>query len=121
MLVGSELVAPDPSVIAMEGPASAGSSSDGRYPRNENGQTYGSMLGAASEEDEPDLILVEADSGIEGYVRKADLHAVDGSQYENPSEAARHQADPKSPDDDPVLLVYAEDGSTVIGTWHLGP
>lgn len=118
---GSEVLAPDSTASA---PASAPASPVSGFPRNANGQTYGSALGVTSDENQPDLILVEADSGVEGYVRKKDLHSVDGGQFLSPSEAARHAAEaeqkPGRGAEDSVLRVYASDGTTVIGTWRLG-
>lgn len=60
------------------------------YPVNENGLSYGSALFAASPNDEPDLILVVGDSGIEGYSLADDLH---GPTPGSPSEALRLQED----------------------------
>lgn len=81
------------------------------------GQTYGSARGIFDLADAPDLILVEADSGVEGYVRKTELQKLDGSQVSGPREVNRHSQ--FSPTANPALTVYASDGVTVIGVWHL--
>jgi len=43
------------------------------YPKNKNGQTYGSSAGATSPETEPELISAIGEDGTEGYVLKKDL------------------------------------------------
>lgn len=48
------------------------------YPVNDAGQTYGSLADAPSELLAPDLVLVRADDGREGYVRIEDLRAYEG-------------------------------------------
>lgn len=40
------------------------------YPKNKNGQTYGSAAYATSPETEPDLILATGVDGTEGYLLK---------------------------------------------------
>lgn len=54
------------------------------YPKNKNGQTYGSTADAASPETEPDLISAIGVDGTAGYVLKKDL---DGEQPKSPEEA----------------------------------
>lgn len=58
------------------------------YPVNENGLTYGSAANAGDPDREPDLILVAATNGEEGYVYKEDLDAASG-MTETPEEAVR--------------------------------
>ncbi|AEE46376.1 hypothetical protein [Cellulomonas fimi] len=71
------------------------SSPDGTTPSpaaastNADGLTYGSALGAADRDAEPDLIQVETDDGTVGYVRKVDLYA---DEPANPTEAVEQQA-----------------------------
>lgn len=48
------------------------------YGINNDGQTFGSATLAADYESEPDLILVQASNGKEGYVKKEDLHSAEG-------------------------------------------
>lgn len=78
---------------------------------NESGQTYGSALGAMSDADLPDLILVVSDSGQIGYIRKRDLLAEPVPK--SPEEALRMQAAQK--DNPPRFPVYSSDGTTRIG------
>lgn len=59
------------------------------FPTNDSGETYGSAWGLTPDE-EPDLIWVEATNGREGYVRRTELHAADGSQVRNPDEAVAY-------------------------------
>jgi hypothetical protein len=83
------------------------------FPRNAAGETYGSVLGI-SQTDAPDLILVECDSGVVGYVRKSELRTVDGSDISDPLTAARKRQSAL------ILTVYAQDGRTVVGVWRMG-
>jgi len=43
------------------------------HETNSRGQTFGSLADAISPETEPDLILVEASNGTEGYIRLMDF------------------------------------------------
>ncbi|MEK4510512.1 hypothetical protein EJP82_23655 [Paenibacillus anaericanus] len=85
------------------------------YPKNENGQTYGSAADATSPETEPDLIRAVGVDGTVGYVLKKDL---DGEQPKTPEEAIAIQ-NSRPPDgyDSPL---YDVDGKTVIGVFHIG-
>lgn len=74
---------------------------------NEAGHTYGSAVDAARPEDEPDLILVMATNGREGYVWKKDL---DDPTPANPDDAARRGKPAQR-----TIKVYASDGTTVVG------
>lgn len=54
------------------------------YPKNENGQTYGSAADATSPKTEPDLIRAVGVDETVGYVLKKDL---DGELPKTPEEA----------------------------------
>lgn len=85
------------------------------YPKNKNGQTYGSAADATSPETEPDLIQAEGVDGTVGYVLKKDL---DGEQPKTPEEAIVIQnSRPPGGYDYPL---YDVDGKTVIGVFHIG-
>lgn len=85
------------------------------YPKNINGQTYGSAADATSPETEPELISAAGMDGTEGYVLKKDL---DGEQPKTPEEAI-HMQNSISPDGFDIPL-YDIDGETVIGVFHVG-
>lgn len=88
------------------------------YPRNAAGMTYGSALDAQSPDSEPDLILVIAANGEEGYAKKVDLANAEGSGFTSPEEALAWQAS-RDGSGTPVT-VYASDGTTPIGTFVVG-
>ncbi len=71
---------------------------------NEHGQTYGPAAFS------PDLVLVETDNGKEGYVYREQL---DGEDVDNPREVEK-EANNKE-----VLIAYASDGRTKVGTFTL--
>ncbi|MBP1996205.1 hypothetical protein [Paenibacillus eucommiae] len=84
------------------------------YPKNKNGQTYGSAADAASPETEPELISAIGVDGTNGYVLKKDL---DGGQPKSPEEAiAIQNSRPPGGRDIPL---YDVDGETVIGVFHI--
>lgn len=64
---------------------------DPTYAINASGQTYGSDLQANSPANQPDLILVVATNGKEGYVLRSDLDAADGTtaseSFKSPADA----------------------------------
>lgn len=62
------------------------------YAVNSDGKTFGSASLASSYENEPDMILVQATNGKEGFVKKEDLHAAEG-MASTPSEAVAMQVD----------------------------
>ena len=78
------------------------------YPTNENGETYGPMVWEWTMT--PDLSLVIADDGREGYVRNSEMD--DG--VTTLEDAINHKPENR------VLNVYLHDGVTVIGTFTLG-
>ncbi|WP_281884058.1 hypothetical protein [Agromyces rhizosphaerae] len=86
------------------------------YPRNANGQTYGSAADAPAPGAEPDLILVMATNGIEGYVQKAELDDANGSAaaetFTSPEQALAWQ---EANSHDRYVPVYDRDGERVIG------
>lgn len=85
------------------------------YPVNTDGLTYGSALDAISPDTEPDLILVEATNGKEGYVKKTQLDLANGSaeNFNSPAAALAWQAAHRGLTS--TLVVYASDGRTPIG------
>lgn len=85
------------------------------YPKNKNGQTYGSSVYATSLETEPDLILATGVDGTEGYLLKKDM---EGELPKTPEEAIAMQ-NSRSPEGRDIPL-YDKDGETVIGVFRVG-
>lgn len=85
------------------------------FPKNKNGQTYGSVKDAASSKAEPELISAIGVDGTKGYVLKKDI---DGEQPKSPEEAIAIQ-NSRSPGGRDIPL-YDVDGKTVIGVFHVG-
>lgn len=79
------------------------------YPTNENGETYGPEVWESTDPP-PDLILVIADDGQDGYVRKTDMD----NGVTTLEDAINHKPENR------VLNVYLHDGVTIIGTFTLG-
>lgn len=112
-------------VYAVDGKTEIGSFSSGamnrifaiapNYPKNENGQTYGSAADAISNETMPDLIRAAGVDGTVGYVRKEDLEE---EQPKTPEEAIALQQ--KRPPGGRDIPLYDADGKTVIGVFHAG-
>ncbi|WP_152392844.1 hypothetical protein [Paenibacillus guangzhouensis] len=86
-----------------------------KFPKNKNGQTYGSSADATSPETEPELISAMGVDGTTGYVLKKDL---DGEQPKSPEDALAIQIS-RSPGGRDIPL-YDVDGETVIGVFHVG-
>lgn len=86
------------------------------YPRNENGDTYGSAFHARTNEEKPDLIEAIGEDSVTGYIRKKDL---DGNMPKTPEEATalKNKQQVKNPRQIPL---YEKDGKTVIGTFMVG-
>ena len=86
------------------------------YPVNEHGMSYGS--GAAVDEDDPgpDLVAAYGTNGRCGFVRASDRQQ---DLPPSPEEALAYMAD-LDPDGRDIPL-YAQDGVTVIGRFHIGP
>ncbi|MFV0285698.1 MAG: hypothetical protein ACK5IM_04815 [Demequina sp.] len=85
------------------------------YPRNAAGETYGSAGGAATPDEEPDLILVQATSGAFGYVRKVDLDLASGAHAVSNADLANVLAATPA---DGLIPVYDREGTTQIGTFQ---
>jgi hypothetical protein len=92
---------------------------DPSYAKNSKGQTFGSAAEATSPEAEPELILVVATNGKEGYVLKSDLDAANGQtaseSFKSPEDALKWQETQGRKDQ--VIPVYKSDGITRIGTF----
>jgi len=84
------------------------------YPKNENGQTYGSAADAASYETRPDLIRAVGMDGTVGYLLKKDI---DGEQPNTPEEAIAMQN--SRPPGGRNIPLYEVDGKTIIGVFHV--
>jgi hypothetical protein len=85
------------------------------YPKNKNGQTYGSAADATSSETRPELISAIGVDRTKGYVLKKDI---DGELPKSPEEAIAKQ-NSRSPGGRDIPL-YDVDGETVIGVFHAG-
>jgi len=86
------------------------------YPVNVNGMSYGSGAGIDEDDPGPDLVAAHGTNGRCGFVRASDRQQ---DLPRNPEEAASYTAD-LDPDGRDVPL-YARDGVTVIGSFHVGP
>lgn len=84
------------------------------YPKNKNGQTYGSATDATSPDTVPELISAIGVDGTKGYVLKKDY---DGELPKSPEEAIAKQNSRSHGRDIPL---YDVDGETVIGVFHIG-
>jgi hypothetical protein len=85
------------------------------YPKNKNGQTYGSATDATSPETVPELISAIGVDRTQGYVLKKDI---DGEQPKSPEEAIAIQ-NSRSPGGRDIPL-YDVDGENIIGVFHVG-
>ncbi|WP_152570642.1 hypothetical protein [Paenibacillus tyrfis] len=85
------------------------------YPKNKNGQTYGSAIDSTSSKMRPELISAVGVNGTKGYVLRKDI---DGEQPKSPAEAISLQ-NSRSPSGRDIPL-YDVDGETVIGVFHVG-
>ncbi|GKV54491.1 hypothetical protein NCCP2222_04380 [Sporosarcina sp. NCCP-2222] len=87
---------------------------NGRYPINDNGQTYGPNMGDATIAlGEPDLLSALGENGKIGYVKKVDL---EGPQPRTPAEAVRLTKETKPRE----IPLYDVDGETIIGKFIVG-
>ena len=84
---------------------------DGRYPTNENGETYGSDALASLVGEHPDLMSAIGTNGVKGYIRRTDLNP-EFSSAEEKAEYMAHQSEPRT------IPLYDKDGN-VIGTFLL--
>ena len=83
---------------------------------NAAGETFGSALKAATPEDEPDLIAVQAASGSDGYVKKDQLDDTQTPDFASPEDALAWQA---AHADKPITIpVFAADGVTQVGSFE---
>lgn len=80
---------------------------DSGFPKNKNGETYGSDIKEFT--CGPDLILAMNDEGVMGDIRQSDMD--DG--INTPEEASKKEA--KSYE----INMYLEDGETCIGTFKI--
>lgn len=101
------------------GPATAkGIGPASSYPKNQNGETYGSVLDAPLVGVEPDLIAAVGVDGTEGYVRSTELNG--GPQPKSPEEAVAYmKALESAPYSVCRIPLYAADGKTVIGSFQV--
>ena len=83
------------------------------YPKNENGETYGSALDSTSLETEPDLIKAYGEDGNIGYIRSEDLY---GAQPRTPQEALEMQ-DKESGEKE--IPLYDKEGKKIIGKFKI--
>lgn len=81
-------------------------------PENENDQTFGSASIAQVTGDMPDLVSAVTTDGVKGYVYSQDLQPKTPS---DPQEALAMNAEAAS---NPSIPVYAQDGTTIIGTFQ---
>lgn len=90
------------------------------YPTNAAGQTYGSLSDSVLPEDEPDLILVQATNGQEGYVLKETLDEVTGANVSSPKEAIAWQQRQETAAWDSITIpVFESDGVSQIGSFEV--
>jgi hypothetical protein len=86
------------------------------WATNARGQTYGVQNAHGS----PDLVAVTATNGRDGYVYSSQLDEVDGTtaakSFTRPEQALEWQKTHRGGD----IPVYASDGSTRIGVFHVG-
>lgn len=93
----------------------ANGSTEVAFSSNSAGQTFGSALNARSVAEEPDLVLVEATNGKQGYVKKTDLEPP--ASINTPEEAIAYS---KQNAAGRLLTVYASDGKKVVGQFKVG-
>jgi hypothetical protein len=103
----------------------------GFYPANANGQTYGSAAPAPGVPPgpvhEPDLIsaigtALNGNGRVTGYVLRSQLDADTGADVTTPAQAvAWTEAHTGSKATAVSIPLYAQDGTTVIGTFTIAP
>lgn len=83
----------------------------------------GNTFGIQNEKGMPDLIAVSATNGRDGYVKRTELDAADGTEaarhFTSPQDALRWQQERKGKS--VSIPVYEADGKTVIGSFVIGP
>ena len=86
------------------------------WATNAAGQTYG----VQNDKGTPDLIAVTATNGKDGYVYSKDLDEIDGTtaskSFSSPQQALEWQKTHHGGD----IPAYTSDGTTKIGTFHVG-
>ena len=97
---------------ASDQPANRSEMAPPTYARNAEGLSYGSAADATALENEPDLILVVATNGKQGYVYKTQLEPTPAS---NPAQATEMMKAKKTQADPAQIPVYLADGKTQIG------
>jgi len=85
-----------------------------KFPKNEFGETYGSIRDLSPYEEGPDLIKAYTVDGKIGYVRAKDFF---GEAPKTPEEALERQANQSVKE----INVYESDGRTVIGKFEIKP
>jgi len=119
LTLGASLGVVMSTVISGASSGPAGLTPGATFPQNATGLTYGSELGALNEAGVPNLILVIATNGKQGYVYKSALDAADGSNVSTLEGAAAWDATGATVSH--TIAVYAEDGTTVIGAFTISP
>jgi len=84
------------------------------FPKNKNGETYGSAKNVAYDS-QPDLIQAIGVDGTHGYVRAKDLYT---EKPKNPKEAMAKQIN-IAPGSVREIKLYDENGERVIGTFKI--
>lgn len=87
------------------------------YQVNSDGLSFGPALDAPSVEAQPDLILVVATNGKEGYVYRDVLEEATGGNARTPNEMLAFQENLRPT----ALPVFERDGVTIIGEFPVGP
>lgn len=82
------------------------------FPKNSRGQTYGPIGHVTSPKQYPNLVLVQATNGRDGYVYS---HSLQRPAPKNPQQAV--STNPTRPR---IIPVYAQNGTTVIGQFVIG-
>lgn len=85
------------------------------FPKNENGQTYGSSAHATSPDTEPDLIRAYGVDGTLGYVLSVDLNE---RMPKTPQEALAEQK--RRMESVRQIPLYDVNGVTIIGVFNVG-
>lgn len=88
------------------------------YSINQNGQTYGPNNPYDRENDDPDLIEVETEEGLKGYVKKEDLY--ERNEPSTPGEIKKRNLELKGQGMKYISIpIYAKDGTTIIGEFQM--
>jgi hypothetical protein len=117
-------------LVVCLGGGTAALAAAGAFPTNTNGQTYGSAghlpPGLITPGEEPDLILATGrplhwTGYVTGYILRSQLDAVDGADVTNPAQEVAWTEAHTGPNSTAVSIpLYAQDGTTVIGTAAVG-